>query len=61
MIPLSDVERALESLGLVHGLPVAEIRARLATAVHLEETGVRLLAFYLVEMEDGRHYLDTGS
>ena len=42
------------------GLPVDEVRRRLARASRHEETGGRLLAFYLAEMDARRIYQLTG-
>ncbi len=42
------------------GLPVEEVRARLGEAARREETGQRVLAFYLVEMDARRLYQASG-
>jgi hypothetical protein len=60
MIHPSQVEETLEAAGLVHGLPIPEIHARLRTGLRLADTGQRILAFYLNEMEVGRLYQATG-
>ncbi len=60
MIQLSDARQALEAAGLIHGLSVQEVHARLETGLRLHDTGQRVLAFYLNEMEVGRLYQATG-
>src|SRR5262245_7006376 len=60
MLPLSSVRQALESAGLVQGLPLSEIHTRLRTGLRLHETGQRILAFYLNEMDVGRLYQASG-
>lgn len=60
MVPLSHVHQALEAAGLVQGLPLSELHARLQMGMRLEDTGQRVLAFYLNEMEVGRLYQATG-
>ncbi len=42
------------------GLPAEEVRCRLARASRREETGQRVLAFYLVEMDGRRLYQASG-
>jgi Holliday junction DNA helicase RuvB len=60
MVPLSDVRQALEAAGLVPGLPLAEIHARLEAGLRLHDTGQRVLAFYLNEMDVGRLHQASG-
>jgi hypothetical protein len=60
MVSLSHVRQALEAAGLVQGLPLAEVHARLRMGMRLEDTGQRVLAFYLNEMETGRLHQATG-
>ncbi len=60
MLTTTETEAVLASAGLVEGLASPVVRARIATAVHLEETGRRMLAFYLVEMQDKHLYNDVG-
>ena len=51
---------ACAPIDLVQGLPVAVVREKLNIGVRMQDTGSRLLAFYLVEMEGRRLYQDTG-
>jgi hypothetical protein len=60
MKPLSMVDQALESAGLIRGLPPSEIEARLLTFLRPNDTSQRMLAFYLHEMDTGRRYEESG-
>lgn len=53
-------QAACEPIELVQGLPVAVVREKLNIGLRMQDTGSRLLAFYLVEMEGRRLYQDTG-
>jgi len=52
MYALSQARRALAAVDLRQGLAVSEVRDRLVQGLRLRETGQRILAFYLHEMED---------
>jgi holliday junction DNA helicase RuvB len=60
MIEVDTARTVLESVGLVQGLPMAEFQRRLELGVALEDTGGRMLAFFLHEMDVGRRYQETG-
>jgi hypothetical protein len=60
MLHVDDAREVLRSVGLVSGLPLTEIHSRLSTGLRLHDTGQRLLAFYLHEMDVGRLYQATG-
>ena len=60
MFTVEQARKALEEAGLVEGLGAAEVARRLETGSRLSDTGQRMLAFYLFEMERGRLYQVTG-
>ena len=53
-------EIACSPIDLVSGLPVAIVRKKLNIGARMQDTGSRLLAFYLVEMDARRLFRDTG-
>ena len=50
----------VEPIELVAGLPVGVVQQKLNIGVRMQDTGSRLVAFYLVEMEARRLYQATG-
>lgn len=60
MYDLNRAQRALEAVDLRQGLATDEVHIRLAQGSRLNETGQRILAFYLVEMEDRGLHQVTG-
>ena len=60
MIDLNDARAVLESAGLEHGLGLAEIHKRLQTGLRLGDTGQRILAFYLTEIDEVGLHQDSG-
>ncbi len=60
MTALPQVEQAAPEIEMRTGLPDVEVRRRLALAMRREETGARVLAFYLVEMDGRRLYQTSG-
>ena len=55
-----DVVPSPEVTEMRSGLGAEEVRRRLAGAARREDTGQRVLAFYLVEMDARRLYQSTG-
>ncbi len=60
MLPLHEAREALAAVDLRPGLTVDEVHARLAQGMRLRDTGQRILAYYLFEMEDRRLHQLTG-
>ena len=60
MYDLNRAQWALEAVDLRQGLATDEVHIRLAQGSRLNETGQRILAFYLVEMEDRGLHQVTG-
>ena len=60
MLTLTDARRTLAAVDLVSGLAVAEVHARLRQGLRLHDTGQRILAFYLHDMQERRLYQTSG-
>jgi len=60
MYTLTEASALLASFDMVAGLPVAEVQARLLKGMRLGDTGKRLLAFYLADMDERCLYQASG-
>jgi len=60
MYALSDARRVLAAVDLHQGLAVSEVHSHLQQGLRLKDTGQRILAFYLTEMEDRRLHQASG-
>jgi len=60
MNELPQARRAPDAVDLREGLAVDEVHLRLEQGLGLQETGQRILAFYLTEMEARRLHQETG-